>query len=481
MTFVDLTHLESRGRSIVFGCAVGLAFVIGVGIAKTQSRWAVVVATPIWAIGVYYAYTCIFQEANKSSLFASMVGTSFIWGDLESFAIAVLVAIAVSGWIIGLLYRLNCETAGKILALCRVGIAMLAVVIIALCIATIDIGLRLAFRYPTTVVQTVEMTQFDKLIRIADRFKSSQVFDRYPIANDSSKRKEIQEYHRDFIELKNLLESDLVCGMPCTNDLFESLSEIHVVRTIAKALSEKARIEFADGMADKSLADSITIVRLREPLSANMLIVSELFSISIEGMGLFSAAESIPAASREALSEALQIMLEIDAKPYDPKAIYLNDQAALWRWSSWWGRLWVLCDAAETRDIFDEHVMEAIRRSNATRQQCIAMLALELYRQENGGYPENLQHLVPEYLPAVPHDPFGDETANDSLKYRPIDDSKDYLLYSVWLNRIDDQGQLSVLGYGGHSSSDLNFKEAAKLSLVQRDTDLEEAELETVE
>jgi hypothetical protein len=480
MLSVDSTDLESRGRSVLFGCAVGLAFMIGVGIGKIPCRWAVAVAIPLWATGIYFAYICIFPESDTKSLFAAIAGTSFIWGDLESFAIAVLIAIGISGWIIGLLNRLNSDGSGKMLPLSRIGMAVVAVIVIALGVATVDVGLKLAFRYPTIDVETFEETQFEKLIPIALRFSASEVFDSYPIARDSSKRKEIENYQADFIELQELLESDLVFATPFADDPFEGWNNTISFRTIARALSDKARLELADGKADKALEDGISIVRLREPLSANMLINSELVSVAIEGMGHYSIAETIPTASRTALTEALEILLEMNARPNDPNAIYSNDRSTHWRWSFWSGRLWMLCDATESRNTFDDYIVKAINRGHATRRQSIAMLALELYRHDEGGYPNTLQNLVPKYLPSVPTDPFSGDSTNTDLKYRPVNDSKDYLLYSVGPDRKDNQGRLGDFGFG-QASTDLNFKEAAKMSVLERDDEIAEAELDNVE
>jgi hypothetical protein len=64
-----------------------------------------------------------------------------------------------------------------------------------------------------------------------------------------------------------------------------------------------------------------------------------------------------------------------------------------------------------------------------------AELALRLYREEHGRYPEKLEELVPAYLDSIPIDPFSDQP----LVYRLHDEK--YHLSSVWANHIDDQGQ----------------------------------------
>lgn len=57
--------------------------------------------------------------------------------------------------------------------------------------------------------------------------------------------------------------------------------------------------------------------------------------------------------------------------------------------------------------------------------------AVELYRRANGGYPQNLEQLAPEYLDAVPRDPY----TGEALKYVP-----GQCIYSVGRNERDDGG-----------------------------------------
>ena len=61
-------------------------------------------------------------------------------------------------------------------------------------------------------------------------------------------------------------------------------------------------------------------------------------------------------------------------------------------------------------------------------------VALRLYRREHGSYPADLNALQPQYLPAVPLDPF----MNKPFIYRR--EGKGFLLYSFGENRLDDGG-----------------------------------------
>ncbi len=66
-------------------------------------------------------------------------------------------------------------------------------------------------------------------------------------------------------------------------------------------------------------------------------------------------------------------------------------------------------------------------------------IALERYKRRHGSYPKTLDLLVPEFLAAVPKDPWGPGT----LQYWPLptpdEDGRGYVLYSVGEDGVDDR------------------------------------------
>ncbi len=72
----------------------------------------------------------------------------------------------------------------------------------------------------------------------------------------------------------------------------------------------------------------------------------------------------------------------------------------------------------------------------AHRRFAATALALRLYEIDHGQRPQSLAELVPDYLPAVPLDPF--DADNGELRYLP--DAPSPLLYSVSTNGIDEGG-----------------------------------------
>jgi len=62
-------------------------------------------------------------------------------------------------------------------------------------------------------------------------------------------------------------------------------------------------------------------------------------------------------------------------------------------------------------------------------------LAVERFRQANGKLPEKLSELVPQFLPAVPDDPFDGQP----LRYHRLD--KGYVVYSIGSDGEDNGGR----------------------------------------
>jgi len=80
------------------------------------------------------------------------------------------------------------------------------------------------------------------------------------------------------------------------------------------------------------------------------------------------------------------------------------------------------------------------KRSDTLNAILQTHLALRAFQLDNNRYPEKLDELVPDYLPAVPQDSF----ASGPLSYHPQADS--YLLYSLGSVGIDNGGVETVNG-----------------------------------
>ena len=83
------------------------------------------------------------------------------------------------------------------------------------------------------------------------------------------------------------------------------------------------------------------------------------------------------------------------------------------------------------------YVHQATATTQTLLDQDSLACALERYRAANGGYPETLEALVPQFASKLPHDLFDGRP----LRYRRTDDGR-YLLYSIGWNSKDDGGKM---------------------------------------
>lgn len=91
------------------------------------------------------------------------------------------------------------------------------------------------------------------------------------------------------------------------------------------------------------------------------------------------------------------------------------------------------------------------RRSQASLLSAVAALAAERYRQKHGRWPARLADLVPDFLPAVPSDPFD----GAPLRYRRQKEGA--IVYSVSSDGKDGGGAFETLGVYPHND-DVGFR-----------------------
>jgi hypothetical protein len=146
-----------------------------------------------------------------------------------------------------------------------------------------------------------------------------------------------------------------------------------------------------------------------------------------------------PRFRRKVTQGGLQFFIPDAETPHDPKILTpaeIEDRVGLAR-GSIQARLISLVLPAMTAFV------DAVDREQTRQAALILGLALELYYREHGHFPAKLDELVEaKYLAAIPADPFG---KGEPFHYRRDADPKaGALLWSVWLDGIDQQGKLEA-------------------------------------
>lgn len=83
---------------------------------------------------------------------------------------------------------------------------------------------------------------------------------------------------------------------------------------------------------------------------------------------------------------------------------------------------------------------------NTELQGARIYLAIERHRAVHGALPRTLEALVPEFLPSLPEDPTSRESFRYVLLEAPDEHGRDYLLYSIGVDREDNDGRTHPRG-----------------------------------
>lgn len=176
-------------------------------------------------------------------------------------------------------------------------------------------------------------------------------------------------------------------------------------------------------------------LRLGSAAARGGLLVDRLVGLAIEGIGIAGLSDLSGRLSPQQCRELIEILETPEAgrEPLEDcrtRKRAWGDHAFGWR-----GRVW---NMAYSLSAEAKRAAEAVKNADlsyeAQKRLLIGKLAIRCYRLERGELPGTLADLVPEYLPAVPEDPFSGE----SLIYRRIGDG--HVLYSVGEDGLDDGG-----------------------------------------
>jgi hypothetical protein len=134
--------------------------------------------------------------------------------------------------------------------------------------------------------------------------------------------------------------------------------------------------------------------------------------------------------SRAVLLERMNTMVEISKLPSEEQAGPMKELKAK-----------VAKDPLLVREVIPatDKVSEAERRTRGLLRCAAAALAAERYRREHGQWPQTLDDLKPDYLRAVPLDPY------DSKPLRFKNDGDGIVIWCLGMDRKDDGGNRSTL------------------------------------
>ena len=453
--FSDYFPLE---YSALFGALLGLTPASALWLAKCKHGWCVVLSCIGCVVGGILIPKIIFRPTK--GFLAGLLGREFIWSTGTDFVVGALIANAIAWFSLGLLWRLSrsesfyLKNAARVLGLIAIAGA------VVLSIATIHVYVSLlsgpAVAWPAQPDDDL-INGYDELVAVAQKFGSSEILEDTDLAAGGAMlAQEIAAYSREFEVVEQALQRDRLTAEMTRIDQFDRLiDDAPKLRAIARALTCRA-IQFVhEDNADLALNDLCLMAKLSVPLRRAKTIFTELLAIALEGMAHWQAVEVIPNASSESLRVTLHRFADIAPEADHSEEFLANDIAVMWAYITWQGRLASIAGQENFVGI-KNNIMNAVKRRDSTRRQVVTLIAIELYQRQNERYPQELAQLVPDFLEAVPIDPFS-SAGNSPLVYRLSSTGDSFELYCFGRDGDDDQGKLDSTGFA-YEDGDLNLR-----------------------
>jgi hypothetical protein len=206
--------------------------------------------------------------------------------------------------------------------------------------------------------------------------------------------------------------------------------------TWARVLEADARHQLALGRPDLAARDYVDIVRFSNLSGLGGASLDVTVADALRGIGVAKIVEHLDRFDEPTLRE-IAFSLELFAGPAEPLQLVWERDTLFQRYTTGWiGRLhyWAEHSALPQRPPTQDAVMVVRNRTDAIQRLAMLEAAIRAFRAQHDQLPPFLDALVPEYLAAVPADPF----SGKPFRYRPTEDG--YLLYSVGFDGYDDGG-----------------------------------------
>jgi hypothetical protein len=225
------------------------------------------------------------------------------------------------------------------------------------------------------------------------------------------------------------------CQMPLTYDLnFYNSWFPHLagLKALVYLLAAEGKLAEQEGRTTDAVQSYLDAIRFGQEMSRGGLVVEKLVGMACEELGLRRLRKLVPTltpAESRKISKALE---EIDQKREPWEAVRTRDIRFELRTAGLiHGESHIISRAS--RDIMQRH-KEHAKTAEARLRLLMTDLAIRQFQNERGVYPNRLGDLVPQFLKALPRDPFG----TNGFVYRP--QTNGFLLYSVGPDGKDDGG-----------------------------------------
>ena len=221
--------------------------------------------------------------------------------------------------------------------------------------------------------------------------------------------------------------------------------KLNVFRSWARCMDKEAMAKVKAGEFSAAGESWVDCIYVGHGLGRGSHLSNALAGIAIEGVGQEGLVRIRNDLSVEKVAELLPALIMIDGQRESLESLNRRSDLVMDREMTWQYRLAMHASAhlsaqshAETTTLVSpaiEATGDAIRRRDAALRMLMVEFAVRLFDAKQQRLPTRIEELVPEFLPAVPLDPF----SGNPLIYRQADSG--YVVYSTGPNRTDDGGE----------------------------------------
>lgn len=309
--------------------------------------------------------------------------------------------------------------------LARVAVVLLSVAIL-LPLAAVYYELVTPVPIPETTLP--EENGYDALVQAGEYFSRVRT-PNTDVATEADLRAFVTEHRHALDEARTALDQECCVTLKYAHsDGFGLVG----VRQLGEALVAEGRLAEMEGRTSDAVESYLATIRLGGAGSRGGLVVHWLVGLVVERMGVVTLKDLPKKLPPDRCRELAALLQCVDAEREPLATVFRRDTAWSMRVGGWPIRLLMMVsDESNSMQPMWEDTQKTYRVST---RLLICDLAIRSYRSDHDSFPKELSDLVPEYLPAVPQDPF----SGRPLVYRPT--ATDYQLYSVGPDGNDDGG-----------------------------------------
>ena len=284
--------------------------------------------------------------------------------------------------------------------------------------------------------------------------EAAEVFDRVGVpdphtATEKQLRTFVTQHRQVLDKARDALK--LPCQVPLEyskSDMSTSIVRIHL---LGYAFLAEGKLAEMEGRTADAMETYLTLIELGHAAGRGGLYVDAVGGWGLELMGTEAMCGLRDNLTAEQSDRLIDVLESLDARRELGEDILPRERAWECNVFGWFGRLYQI-----KSDLFSSHadvMRDGGKSCQAQARLLICELGIRTYQSEHGSPPQRLADLVPDYLPAVPQDPFG----QGPLVFRRT--STDYVLYSVGYDGRDDEAHPRTQSPSGEILGDLFLEE----------------------